>query len=59
MEGSKIHFNMTATTGAGNVQVSWYCQQHAKYDHLHTTPLSSAFATLKSHIETQHGNVEQ
>ncbi len=59
IEGSKIRWNMEVTQGSGNFQVSWYCQQHRKYDHLHTTPLSSSFTTLKAHLEDQHGNVEQ
>ncbi len=39
--------------------LTWYCQQHAKYDHLQNPTLATAFATLKTHLETEHGNVEQ
>ncbi len=39
--------------------ITWYCQQHAKWDQLSNATLATAFATLKTHIETQHGNVEQ
>ncbi len=38
---------------------TWYCQQHAKWDQISSTTLATAFATLKTHIETQHGNAEQ
>ncbi len=38
---------------------TWYCQQHAKWDQLSNATLATAFATLKAHIETQHGNAEQ
>ncbi len=38
---------------------TWYCQQHAKWDQISNGTLATAFATLKTHIETQHGNAEQ
>ncbi len=38
---------------------TWYCQQHAKWDQISSATLGTAFATLKTHIETQHGNAEQ
>ncbi len=38
---------------------TWYCQQHAKWDQIANATLATAFATLKTHIETLHGNVEQ
>ncbi len=38
---------------------TWYCQQHAKWDQIENATLATAFATLKTHIETQHGNTEQ
>ncbi len=38
---------------------TWYCQQHAKWDQIANATLATAFATLKTHIETQHGNAEQ
>ncbi len=37
----------------------YYCQQHAKWDQIANATLATAFATLKTHIETQHGNAEQ
>ncbi len=38
---------------------TWYCQQHAKWDQIENATLATAFATLKTHIETEHGNTEQ
>ncbi len=52
--GSQIHF-----TEMGNNVFTWYCQQHAKWDQINSADLATRFATLKTHIETQHGNVEQ
>ncbi len=39
--------------------IDWYCQQHAKYDHISTTSIVTSTATLKAHLEDQHGCVEQ
>ncbi len=38
---------------------TWYCQQHAKWDQIESAVLATAFATLKTHLETEHGNAEQ
>ncbi len=47
-----------AWDGTNNI-FTWYCQQHAKWDQIANATLATAFATLKTHIETQHGNAEQ
>ncbi len=49
----------THTHDATNHIFTWYCQQHAKWDQISNSTLATAFATLKTHIETQHGNAEQ
>ncbi len=54
---SSIHWTHT-DTGSEHI-FTWYCQQHAKWDQIANATLATAFATLKTHIETQHGNAEQ
>ncbi len=39
--------------------ILYYCQQHMKWDRITNTTLATAFAPLKLHFETDHGNVEQ
>ncbi len=56
--GSQIHFTH-AVDDSGFHTIQWYCQQHGKWDSLTSTTLSAAFATLKTEMETNHGNVEQ
>ncbi len=42
-----------------NHAFTWYCQQHAKWDQITNATLATAYATLKTHLESVHGNVEQ
>ncbi len=55
MEGSKIRWVEEPTSST----FSWYCQQHRKYDQIISSDLATRFATLKTHIKDEHGNVEQ
>ncbi len=50
--GSQIHLTHAEPSGAGKRFV-WFCQQHSKWDS------DGTFNTWKTHIENEHGCVEQ
>ncbi len=56
--GSQIQFQLTKSSG-NNYIVTWYCQQHVKWDQISNVGRVNATATLKTHLETDHGNVKQ
>ncbi len=57
--GSQIMATHAFKVGTNQHVTTWYCQQHAKYDNIINTSLLASTATLKTHIETDHGNSEQ
>ncbi len=57
--GSQIVTTHTWNPVVSAYVTTWYCQQHAKWDQIQSSVLATSFASLKTHIETQHGNVEQ
>ncbi len=57
--GGQIHFTGTEKPDGSSKIYTWYCEQHAKTDRVINNNRAVAFATLKAHIESEHGNVEQ
>ncbi len=56
---SQIHWAHGFDAVTSKYAFSWYCQQHAKTDKLQNIDLPTAFATLKTHLITDHGLTEQ
>ncbi len=60
--GSKVFMTYVATASNDHT-VTWYCQQHAKFDHVNSTTPTSASSTWGSHVFLNsgpgHGAVEQ
>ncbi len=54
---SSVHW--TCIHDGTNFSFVWYCQQHAKWDSITSSSYGTAFASLKTHLESVHGNVEQ
>ncbi len=45
--------------GTSDLVTSFYCQQHAAYNQKKNNIPIDSISKLKSHLETEHGNVEQ
>ncbi len=56
--GSQVHMSMVKDAD-GDYIYTWYCQQHVKWDQIENVGKVNAFATMKTHLETQHGLAEQ
>ncbi len=55
---SQIFWSMSVDTDP-KIQTTWYCQQHGKWDQVQNIDPLISILTLKPHLESDHGNVEQ